>query len=82
MAILAWVDGCYPDAAIYLAGFSFGAYIAAMGATQHACRHLISVAPAVTIQPYRQLPSIHCPWTIFQGENDEVVRSEAGICLV
>lgn len=76
LAVLAWVDSQYPQAEIYLAGFSFGAYIAAMGATQHPCRQLFSIAPAVTHQPYDQLPPIHCPWLVVQGENDEVVSPD------
>ena len=56
LAVLAWVDSLYPHSQIYLAGFSFGAYIAAMGATQHACHQLFSIAPAVAHQPYDQLP--------------------------
>lgn len=77
MAVIAWLDSVFPQADLYLAGFSFGAYIAAMGATQRTCQHLFSIAPAVTIQPYDQLPPIRCPWTIVQGENDEVVSPEA-----
>ncbi|HRE31212.1 MAG TPA: alpha/beta hydrolase, partial [Candidatus Berkiella sp.] len=59
-----------------LAGFSFGAYIAAMGATQHACQQLYSIAPAVNHQPYDELPAITCPWVIIQGEQDEVISPQ------
>ncbi|MBN9288433.1 MAG: hypothetical protein BGO43_05560 [Gammaproteobacteria bacterium 39-13] len=73
MAVLSWADTVLDNPKIWLAGFSFGAYIAAMGATQHACQQLFTVAPAVTHQPYSEMPLVSCPWTVIQGEADEVV---------
>jgi alpha/beta superfamily hydrolase len=77
ISVLRWIDAVHPHVPIYLAGFSFGCYIAAMGATQHTCHQLFSIAPAVNHQPFDQLPPIQCPWLVIQGENDEVVPPEA-----
>lgn len=77
MAVNEFVDTQFPEASRYLAGFSFGAYIAAMGATQIPCLQLFSVAPAVTNQPYETLSTITCPWVVLQGEKDEVIPPQA-----
>ena len=77
MAVLAWADKVLPQTPLYLAGFSFGAYIAARGAVSHACQQLISVAPAVTHQAYDMLPILTCPWVVIQGTKDEVIAPEA-----
>ncbi|MBS0290125.1 MAG: alpha/beta hydrolase [Proteobacteria bacterium] len=73
MAVLHWVDKVLHTPPLWLAGFSFGAYIAAKGATQHACQQLYSVAPAVTHQPFQTLGPVVCPWEIIQGDEDEVI---------
>jgi len=75
-AVLAWVDEVLPAQKIVLAGFSFGAYIAARGALSHSCEQLYSIAPAVSHQPYDLLPLLSCPWTVIQGEADEVISPQ------
>jgi len=76
MAILNWIDPVLPGAKLWLAGFSFGAYIAASAAARHPCQQLYSIAPAVNHQRYASLPEITCPWVVIQGEADEVVPPE------
>lgn len=61
------------DAKIWLAGFSFGAYIAAYVAQSINCAQLITIAPAVDRMPFADLGKISCPWIVIQGEDDEVV---------
>jgi alpha/beta superfamily hydrolase len=73
MAVLSWAKQVLGETPLWLAGFSFGCYIAAMGATQRKCQQLISVAPAVNHQPYSELKDPQCPWLVIQGEEDEVV---------
>jgi alpha/beta superfamily hydrolase len=73
MAVLAWVDAVCDNPKIWLAGFSFGCFIAANGAINHSCEQLYSVAPAVTHQDFEQLSSIKTPWVVVQGEQDEVI---------
>lgn len=73
LSVLKWVDAVLDKPSIYLAGFSFGAFIAARGAALHDCKQLYSIAPAVTNQPYETLSTVDCPWIVVQGENDEVI---------
>lgn len=72
-AIIEWVRLHYPDYKLILAGFSFGAYIAAKVATEITPVALITIAPAVNHNDYKNLPEIHFPWIVVQGEADEVV---------
>lgn len=76
-AVLAWANAALQTPKLWLAGFSFGAYIAALGAAHYPCQQLFSVAPAIPNQPYATLPPIMCPWLVVQGENDEVIPPQA-----
>lgn len=72
-AVIQWVKKVLPDVPVGLAGFSFGAYIAAKLANETAQLFLLSVAPAVNHQNYFELKAITAPWLIIQGDRDEVV---------
>lgn len=71
--VIQWVKEVLPTTPLILAGFSFGAYVASAGAAQVTPLQLLTIAPAVSNSPYDELPEILCPWTVFQGESDEVV---------
>jgi len=74
LAIIDWVKSALPDQPIWLAGFSFGAFIAAKAANgRDDIVQLLSIAPAVHHQDYQRLSDIRCPWLVIQGESDEVV---------
>jgi len=77
MAVVAWVQSQWPQAKLYMTGFSFGAYVAAEVATKVPTTQLISVAPSVERMPYYELPKINCPWLVIMGEQDEVVSPKA-----
>jgi len=77
LAIAAWVQQVRAGDALWLAGFSFGSYVAARAAAQLPIRQLISVAPPVGRWDFAALPPPQCPWLIVQGEHDEVVDPEA-----
>ena len=64
-----------PTHAIWLAGFSFGGFVAASVATRIPVAKLITVAPAISFFP-AQL-QVTSPWIIIQGEEDEVVSPAA-----
>ncbi len=73
-AILTWVRKTCPDDAIWLAGFSFGSYVAAQVANEdHGVARLITIAPTVDNCDYQALTNIACPWLIIVGEEDELV---------
>lgn len=77
MAVLAWVKTVAPNAAIYLAGFSFGAYVALCGAKQQTVARLILVAPAVKNFGFATVTAIESPCLVIQGEQDEIVPPQA-----
>lgn len=77
IAVMDWVQHDSNVQAIWLAGFSFGAYVAAKAATQIPVQQLVTIAPAVENFPMKQLPPIKCPWLLVQGDQDEVVSPKA-----
>lgn len=76
LAVAAWAAQEMGQHELWLAGFSFGAFIAASGAVQLPVKKLVTVAPPVMHFPMRDLPPILCDWILVQGEQDDVVPSE------
>ncbi len=78
LAVLEWIKQVAPQKSIWLAGFSFGSYIAACGALAWpTIEKLICVAPPIENFPFKALASFPCPWWLIQGDKDEVVSAEA-----
>lgn len=78
LTVVNWVQTQTPEQKIILAGFSFGGSVAYKGAAKiEHLSHLITIAPAVVNFPLTQHPEPTVPWLIIQGNNDEVVASEA-----
>jgi alpha/beta superfamily hydrolase len=77
IAVVDWMKQQHPENEIWLAGFSFGGYIAAKAATILPISKLVLVAPAVHHFPMQDLPPITCPWILVQGEQDDVVPPDA-----
>jgi len=73
LAVIDWIQKDRMKKEIWLAGFSFGSYIAALAATQIPIQKLVTVAPPVQHFPMQDLPPITCPWVLVQGERDDVV---------
>lgn len=76
-SIIKWVQDVCPNSPIWLAGFSFGSYIAAKASTQMTVEQLVCVAPPVINFAMHTLPPITCPWIVVQGDQDGVVSPEA-----
>ena len=77
-AVAAWVRAQRPDAALWLAGFSFGAYVSLRMAAELQPAMLISIAPPVGRSwDFDSLVPPTCPWLVVQGETDEVVDPQA-----
>ncbi len=77
VAICAWMRAAHPDAALILAGFSFGAYVSISRAAEIAPALLISIAPPVgRFDVHTSTPPI-CPWLVLQPDADEVVDASA-----
>ena len=82
LAIAHWVQQVRPDDAMWLAGFSFGSYVAARAASQLPTKQLISVAPPIGKWDFNAIAFPTCPWLIIQGEADEVVDPDAVYAFV
>jgi len=75
-AVLRWAQGQRPGHPLWLAGFSFGAYVAMQVAHEFPLVQLITVAPPVNFFDFTTIPAPQCPWLLAQGEADEIVPSE------
>ena len=76
LAVIAWLRQQRPDTPVWLAGFSFGAYVALRAAASAQVSGLITVAPAVHLYDFSAFALPRCPWLLIQGEADEVVPVE------
>lgn len=76
-AVVAWVRETRPDAALWLAGFSFGAYVSLRGAAELQPAALISIAPPAGRWDFDKIVLPTMPWLVIQGEDDEVVKPQA-----
>jgi len=76
LAIKTWVKEQAPQAEIWLAGFSFGSFIAIRAAQQELPAGLVTIAPPVNHFPLNEKPQLTCPWIVVQGGRDDVVPEE------
>jgi len=77
-AVAAWGEEHWPGHSLVLAGFSFGGLIALRLAQRRIPRLLITVAPAIQgLDASTSVP--RCPWTVIQGDADDVVDPAAVI---
>ena len=76
LEIIQFAQKKWPEAELWLAGFSYGAYLSLKAATQaQDIKQLISVAPAVNHMDFSGLHP-HCPWIVVVAEDDEVVPAQ------
>jgi alpha/beta superfamily hydrolase len=73
-AVAEWVRRTRPDDHLWLAGFSFGAYVALRAALNLDTAQLITIAPPVDRYPFDSLHHPECPWLVIQGDEDEIVN--------
>ena len=78
-AIAAWVRAQRPDAQLWLAGFSFGAYVTLKCAAELQPGMLISIAPPAAGRSwdFDAITPPDSPWLVVQGDADEVVDAQA-----
>jgi len=81
LTVFDWISRVLPKVELWLAGFSFGAYVAYRVATssqyQNKIKQLLLIAPPIQYPEFNILPAPTMPWTIVQGEEDEVVVPQA-----
>lgn len=76
IAVMDWVETRKPTAQIWLAGFSFGAYIALRAEQQRRVARLFTIAPPVNLFDFSMLVQPRCPWVLIQGDQDEIVPAQ------
>ncbi|NII11252.1 alpha/beta fold hydrolase [Oleiagrimonas sp. C23AA] len=72
-AVVEWVRRVNPGDDVWLAGFSFGSYVALRNAHKLGAAALITVAPPVGRWDFDGFTLPTCPWLAVQGEDDEIV---------
>lgn len=77
LAAVDWLSTRHPGLPLWLAGFSFGAYVALRAQSARPVRRLVTVAPAVERFDTRAIQEPQCPWLLVQGDADEVVSAPA-----
>jgi uncharacterized protein len=76
--VVDWVRAQRPGDALWLAGFSFGAYVSLRAAEALRPDLLVSIAPpAGRWDGFDDIAAPTMPWLVIQGEADEVVDPQA-----
>jgi alpha/beta superfamily hydrolase len=77
LAVLDWLRRRHPRAHTWVAGFSFGSWVASrVGAAEAAVEQLILVAPPVHTQTFEEMRSCPVAKLVIQGTADEVCKPE------
>jgi alpha/beta superfamily hydrolase len=87
LAVIAYGRRRWPQAALWLAGFSFGGAVAARIAAAAQAARVVLVAPGITRLERTDFEAARaavpqCPWLIVQGDADEVVPEAAVLAWV
>jgi len=76
LAVVTWAQSQWPGLPLWLAGFSFGGFIALQAAQQLVPQRLVTVAPAVNYFPDRALRLAGIAWLLIQGDADDIVPAD------
>ncbi|GAB2499950.1 alpha/beta hydrolase [Arenimonas alkanexedens] len=76
LAVTDWVRKVRPNDALWLAGFSFGSWVALQGARQLPVKQMISIAPPVGLRAFDGVMAPTCPWLVVMPEADDVVEPQ------
>jgi alpha/beta superfamily hydrolase len=71
--VVAWARSSRPGHALWLGGFSFGAYVSLRAAAELQPALLLSIAPPAGRWDFESIPVPTMPWLVIQGEADEIV---------
>ena len=77
LAAVAWMGKHYPDAPLWLGGFSFGSAIALACWQCAGAKRLLLVSPPVAHDYFPQTPVEGIDWMVIMGSADEVVSPNA-----
>lgn len=73
VAVIDWALRRWPNARLWLAGFSFGGPVAIRAAARRTAERLVTVAPALQKVAVDAANLPHVPWLLIQGDHDELV---------
>jgi len=73
LAVVDWASRQWPGLPIWLAGFSFGGFIAILAADSVQPERLVTVAPAVNYFAAQPVTVPVRDWLLIQGQDDDVV---------
>ena len=78
LTVVAWGRQRWPDAGLWIAGFSFGGFVALRASTTRgvgSVERLVTIAPALgsNYGSLREIDVPGCPWLIVQGDADDVI---------
>ena len=82
LAVRAWAMQRWPALPVWLAGFSFGGHVALRAANQALPAGLVTAALPVQRFDTGELLQPSCPWFIAQGDQDELVDTDAVVAWV
>lgn len=77
LAVVGWLKSQYPEAPLWLAGFSFGSYVATRVQLLVDVERLLLIAPPVTRYGFSEVPPLSVSTLVIQGSEDEVVDAQA-----
>lgn len=77
LAVIEYARKRWPNAALWLGGFSFGGAVAVRAAEVTQTSLLVTVSPAVTRFDLTNVKVPACPWLVVQGDPDDVVEAHA-----
>ncbi|MEL7448461.1 MAG: alpha/beta fold hydrolase [Pseudomonadota bacterium] len=77
LAVLDWAAERWPGTPLWVAGFSFGGWVALRAAARRTVTQLVTVAPAVDRFTVDDTDAVSCPWVLIQGGADELVSADA-----
>lgn len=72
-ATVNWLKEHFPAAPLWLAGFSFGAFVAYRAHWQVGAQRLLLVAPPVSLFVFGRPEPVTIPWMVIQGAEDEII---------
>ena len=78
-AVVDWVQDARPGDRLWLAGFSFGAYVTLAAAADLLPDAVISIAPPAAGRgwDFAAIPAPDVPWLVVQGDADEIIDPQA-----
>ena len=77
LAVVKWLTDQAPGSVLWLAGFSFGAFVALSAHAQITPQRLLLAAPPVDMYPTIEQIQVQTPnWILVQGGQDEIVSAQ------